>query len=37
MAPLDLFMSNLATQLGHSAREFQVLQLTVLVAFSVVD
>ena len=37
MVPSDPFMSHLATQLGYSAREFQALQLTVLVAFGVVD
>ena len=30
-------MSHLATQLGHSTVELQALQLTVLVAFGVVD
>ena len=30
-------MSHLATQLGYSAREFQALQLAVLVVFGVVD
>ena len=30
-------MSHLATQLGYSAGEFQVLQLIVLAAFGVVD
>ena len=33
----DPFLSHLATQLGHSAGEFQALQLIVLAAFSVVD
>ena len=33
----DHFMSHLATQLGYSAGEFQVLQLIVLAAFGVVD
>ena len=33
----DPFMSNLATQLGYSAGEFQALQLIVLAAFGVVD
>ena len=33
----DPFMSNLTTQLGYSAGEFQALQLIVLAAFGVVD
>ena len=33
----DPFMSQLATQLEYSAREFQALQLIVLAAFGVVD
>ena len=33
----DPFMSHLSTQLGHSAGEFQALQLIVLAAFGVVD
>ena len=33
----DPFMSQLATQLGYSAGEFQALQLIVLAAFGVVD
>ena len=37
MVPSDPFMSHLATQLGYSAGEFQVLQLIVLAAFGVVD
>ena len=37
MVPSDPVMSHLATQLGYSAGEFQVLQLIVLAAFGVVD
>ena len=37
MVPSDSFMSHLATQLGYSAGEFQVLQLIVLATFGVVD
>ena len=37
MVPSDPFMSQLATQLGYSAGEFQALQLIVLVPFGVVD
>ena len=37
MVPSDPFMSDLATQLGDSAGEFQALQLIVLVAFGVGD
>ena len=37
MVPTDPFMSHLATQLGYSAGEFQVLQLIVLATFGVVD
>ena len=37
MVPSDPLMSHLAIQLGYSTGEFQALQLTVLVAFGVVD
>ena len=37
MLPSDPFMSNLATQFGYSAGEFQALQLIVLATFGVVD
>ena len=37
MVPSDPFTSHLATQLGYSVGEFQVLQLIVLAAFGVVD
>ena len=37
MVPSDTFMSQLATQLGHSTEEFQTLPLMVLAAFSFVD
>ena len=37
MVPSDPFLSDLATQLGYSAWEFQALQLIALAAFGVVD
>ena len=37
MVPSDPVMSDLATQLGYSAGEFQALQLIILATFGVVD
>ena len=37
MVPSDPFMSQLSTQTGYCAGEFQALQLIVLATFGVVD